>query len=70
MSNGEVYITDDKFNKLFSIASHFKNKISNNDVTKRICIQLIHPSKQNIEGDFFIISDFNELNVNVWCKEI
>lgn len=29
---------------------------------------LNHPQKGMNEGDFFIVTDGNEINVNVWCK--
>lgn len=70
MSNGEVIITDDKLQKLFSINANNKKQYNLNEPIKQFVMKLIHPQKQDIEGDFLIVTDFNTLNVNVWSKEI
>ncbi len=61
LSTGEIQVFNNTFNKLFSICCY-------QNTQKRFMINLVNPLKQQHDGNFFIITDGNEINVNMWCS--
>ena len=61
LSTGEVQVYDNTFNKLFSVNCY-------QNTQRRFMINLVNPVRQQNDGNFFIITDGNEINVNMWCN--
>lgn len=76
-NKGEMFVLDKNLATLFKISSIAANKlfkstsgIGVSEPPRQMMIKLVHPQKSQNEGDFLIITDGEEINVNVWCKPL
>ena len=62
LSNGRIIVLNDSFNPIYEINSRV-------NAIDRKCISLNNPEKKENIGNFLIISDGNNLDINLWIKE-
>ncbi len=61
LANGDVVVYDHEFKKLFNIPPMQTN-------IKRQIITLQNPQKNNESGNFVLLTDGTDININIWCN--
>jgi hypothetical protein len=62
LSNGKIIVLNDSFNSIYEINTRVNSSFRN-------CVSLINPQKSELMGNFLIISDGTNIDINVWIKE-
>ena len=62
LSNGKIIVLNDSFNSIYEINTRVSSSFRN-------CVSLINPQKSELMGNFLIISDGTNIDINIWIKE-